>query len=240
LTGEYTSFTEAHSHEAEQTYCFPANNAMDIISFIAFTLKEVRYVKRWVAAGIILFIPVVNFFSLGYLSRSAGLTMIGGIGLPMWDRKNDLWRDGARLVYVVILYEALPCSLFSFSFLLSSFGNVITVLIGAVMKVLAVFAFIFCSFFIPFAFCAFVQSTDVRRAFEFERIAGAVKEVLLPYLAGYFLAALCMYAAFALHVIPYLLGFVLSSILIYYVLLVSTHYFTQIFMRTSLSARTPS
>jgi hypothetical protein len=211
---------------------------MDIISFVVFTLKEVRYVKRWVAAGIILFIPGINFFSLGYLSRSAGLAMIGGIGLPTWERKNELWREGAKLVYVAILYEALPCFLFSFSFLLSSFGNVITVFIGAVMKVLAVLAFIFCSFFIPFAFCAAVQNTDVRGAFEFERIAGAVKEVLPAYLAGYALAVFCIYAAFTLHVIPYLIGFALSSILTYYVLLVSTYYFSQIFRGTSLSART--
>ncbi len=208
---------------------------MDIISFVTFTFREARYIKRWVAAGIILFIPVVNFLSLGYLSRSSGLTMIGGIGLPTWERKNELWREGARLAYIVILYEALPCFLFSFSFLLSSFGNVITVFIGAIMKVLAVLAFIFCSFFLPFAFCTSVQETDVRRAFEFEKIAGAVKEVLAAYVAGYGLAAFCMYVAFRLHVIPYLFGFALSSILIYYVLLVSTYYFTRLFMRTSLS-----
>ncbi len=210
---------------------------MDIISFVVFTLKEVRYVKRWVAAGIIFFIPVANFYSLGYLSRSSGLTMIGGIGLPTWERKNELWREGIKLVYVVILYEALPCFLFSFSFLLSSFGNVVTVFIGAVMKFVAVLAFIFCSFFIPFAFCAAVQSADVRGAFEFERIAGAVKEVLPAYLAGYVLAAFCMYAAYTLHVIPYLLGFALSSIIIYYVLLIATYYFSQIFRRTSLSGK---
>ncbi len=208
---------------------------MDIISFVSFTFKEARYIKRWIAAGIILLIPVANFLSLGYLSRSSSLTMIGGIGLPTWERKNELWREGARLVYIMILYEALPCSLFSFSFLLSSFGNVVTVFIGGIVKVLAVLAFIFCSFFIPFAFCVSVQDTDVRRAFEFEKIAGAVKEVLVAYVAGYGLAAICMYVAYRFHVIPYL-SFALSSVLIYYVLLVSTYYFTRLFMRTSLSA----
>ena len=206
---------------------------MDIISFVTFTFNG-RYIKRWISAGIMLFIPIVNFLSLGYLSRSAGLTMIGGIGLPTWERKNELWREGARLAYVVILYEALPCFLFSFSFLLSSFGNVVTVFIGVIMKVLSVLAFIFCSFFLPFAFCTSVQDTDLRRAFEFEKIAGAVQEVLVAYVAGYGLAAFCMYVAFRLHVIPYLFGFALSSVLIYYVLLVSTYYFSQLFGKTSL------
>ncbi|MGD0230088.1 MAG: DUF4013 domain-containing protein [Syntrophorhabdales bacterium] len=209
---------------------------MDIVSFVVFTFNT-RYIRRWISAGIILFIPGANFLSLGYLSRSSNLSMIGGVGLPTWERKNEMWWEGAKLACIVILYEALPSFLFSFGFLLSSFGNSITVFIGNIMRVLAFVAFIFCSFFIPFAFCVFVEGTDVRRAFEFERIAGAVREALVPYVLGYGLSVLCMYIAYKLHSIPYLLGFALSSILIYYVLLVSTYYFTQLFKRTSLSTR---
>ena len=207
---------------------------MDIVSFIVFTFNA-RYIKRWISAGVILFIPAVNFLSLGYLSRSSNLSMIGGIGLPTWERKNEMWWEGAKLACIVVLYEALPSFLFSFGFLLKSFGNTVTVFIGGIMTILALLAFIFCSFFIPFAFCVFVEGADVRRAFEFEKIAGAVKDVLIPYVFGYAGSALSMYIAYKLHVIPYLFGFALSSILIYYVLLVSTYYFTQLFKRTSLS-----
>lgn len=207
---------------------------MDVVSFVVFSCNT-RYMLRWISAGLILFIPVANFLSLGYLSRTSSLSMIGGIGLPTWEGKNEIWREGAKLAYIVILYEALPCFLFSFGFLLSSFGNVITVFIGSIMKMLAVLAFICCSFFIPFAFCAFVDRTEVGKAFEFERIAVAVKEVLPAYLFGYLLSAFCMYGAYKLHGIPYLFGFALSSVLTYYVLLVSTYYFTQLFKKTSLS-----
>jgi hypothetical protein len=190
---------------------------------------------RWISAGAILFIPGVNFLSLGYLLRSSDLSMIGGIGLPTWERKNELWWDGAKLACVVVLYEALPSFLFSFGFLLSSFGNPVTVFIGGIMRLLSIFAFVICSFFIPFAFCVFIESVDVRRAFEFERIAGAVKEVLVPYACGYCASVLCVYIAYRFHSIPYLIGFLLSSILIYYVLLVSTYFFTQLFKRTTLA-----
>jgi hypothetical protein len=207
---------------------------MDIASYIVFSFTR-RYMMRWISAGIILFIPGANFLSLGYLSRASSLSMIGGIGLPTWERKNELWWEGAKLFCVFVLYEALPCFLFSFGFLLSSFGNFITVFIGGIMKVLAGIAFIVCSFFVPFAFCAFVKGTDMRRAFEFEKIAGAVKEVLMPYILGYALSVFCMYATYELHRIPYLFGFALSSVLTYYVLLVSTYGFTQLFGRTGLS-----
>jgi hypothetical protein len=208
---------------------------MDVVSFILFSFKT-RYSLRWIYAGIILFIPVVDFLSLGYLWRTSGLSMIGGIGLPTWERKNELWREGARLAYIVVLYEALPSFLFSSGFLLSSFGSFITIFIGGALKLLAAVAFVACSFFIPFAFCAFVEGTDVRKAFAFEKIGGAVKEVLFPYVFGYILTACCMYVSYRLLAIPYLLGFALSSVLTFYVLLVSTFHFTQLFRKTSMSS----
>jgi hypothetical protein len=209
---------------------------MDVVSFVVFSFNT-RYVLRWICAGIILFIPVVNFLSLGYLWRTSGLSMIGGMGLPTWERKDELWKEGARLAYIIVLYEALPSFLFSFGFLLSSFGSFITIFIGGAMKFLAAVAFVACSFFIPFAFCAFVEGTEVRKAFEFEKIAGAVKEVLFPYAIGYVLTACAAYVSYKLLAIPYLLGFALSSILTFYVLLVSTYYFTQLFRKTSMSSK---
>jgi hypothetical protein len=208
---------------------------MDVVSFVFFSFNR-RYIMRWIGAGIIFFIPVANFLSLGYLWRASGLSMIGGIGLPTLDHKNELWKEGARLAYVVILYEALPSFLFSFGFLLSSFGNFITVLIGGAMKVLAAVAFLLCSFLIPFAFCAFVEGLELRRAFEFEKIVAAIREVVLHYVFGYAITACCLFVSYRLLAIPYLLGFVLSSILTYYVLLVSTFYFTQLFKKTTMSS----
>jgi hypothetical protein len=208
---------------------------MDVVSFVFFSFNK-RFVLRWIGAGIIFFIPVANFFSLGYLWRASGLSMIGGIGLPTWDRKGELWKEGARLAYIVILYEALPSFLFSFGFLLASFGNFVTVFIGGVMKVLAVIAFVLCSFLIPFAFCAFVEGLEIKKAFEFEKIIMALKEVFLHYVFGYILSACCLLVSYKLLAIPYLLGFILSSILTFYVLLVSTYYFTQLFKRRGTSS----
>lgn len=209
---------------------------MDVMSFARFSFNR-RYVLRWVAAGIIFFIPVVDFFSLGYLWRAAGLSMIGGIGLPTLDQKKELWKEGARIAYIIILYEALPSFLFAFGFLLSSFGNIITNFMGGVMNVLAAIAFILCSFLLPFAFCAFVEGKDLNKAFEFEGIVAAVREVIIPYVAGYAVVICCSFVAYKLIAsIPYLfvLGFLLFSVLVFFFLLVSTYYFTQLFKRTHM------
>jgi len=208
---------------------------VDIVPFILLTFNS-RFVMRWVWGGLILLIPVVNFLPLGYLTKTSNLLMIGGIGLPTWDERGGVWRDGARLFYIFVLYEALPSFLFSCGFFLASFGNFITAFLGLILKWAAALAFVGCSFFLPFGFCAFAENKDVRSAFEFEKIAVAVKEVLAHYLLGFVITAACLYVTYKLHRIPFLLGFLLSSVLTYYVVLGATYYFTQLVRRTSASA----
>jgi hypothetical protein len=207
---------------------------MDVLSFVVFSFNT-RYMMRWIVAGIIFFVPVLDFLSLGYLWRTSGLSMIGGIGLPTWERKGELWREGARLTYIIILYEALPSFLCSLGFLLSSVPTFITHFVGHLIIFFAAIAFLLCSYLLPFAFCTFVESMEVKKAFDFERIAGAVKEVFAPYTLGYALSILCLYVTYELHRIPYI-GFILLLILTFYVLLVATYYFTQLFRKTRLSS----
>jgi hypothetical protein len=207
---------------------------MDIVSFIVFSVNT-RYMLRWIGAGLILFIPILNFLSVGYLSKASNLFLIGGIGLPTWEDKSDVFRQGAYLLYIMILYLAVPSFLFSCWFLLVSFGNFFTTFMGGVMKLLAAVAFVVCSFFMPFAFCAFSEKMELRRAFDFEAIVVAVKGVWVPYTFGYLVSAVFVFLVFKFHRIPYI-GFLLSSVLAYYVLLLATYYFTQLFMRTSLHA----
>jgi hypothetical protein len=197
--------------------------------FVRLTFNR-RFVVRWIVAGILFFIPVVNFLSLGYLWRTSGLSMVGGLGLPTWEHRSELWREGARLAYIVILYESVPCFLFSFGFLLLSFGDIVTNYLGWASQVLSAFIFVVCTFFIPFAFCVFVETTEVRQAFEFERIIMTVKRVVVRYSIGYALIGCAMYLASKLRSIPYF-GIVLVSVLVFYVMLVSTYFFTQLFRK---------
>lgn len=205
---------------------------MDIVGFIVFSLNT-RVILRWVGAGLVVLVPILNILSLGYLSKASHLFLTGGVGLPTWEEKNDIFRQGAYLLYILILYFAVPSFLFSCWFLLVSFGNLFAAFVGGAMKLLAGLAFLGCSFFIPFAFCTFSESMELPRAFDFEGIAAAVKEVWVPYLFGYLVSAVFVYLAFKFHRIPYI-GFLLSSVLTYYILLLSTYYFTQLYKRTSM------
>jgi hypothetical protein len=143
----------------------------------------------------------------------------------------------AKFVYIIILYEAVPGFLFSCAFLLTSFNNFVTVFMAGILKILAAGAFVACTFFIPFALCSFSENIELRRAFDFEGIVRGVKGVLAPYLVGYVLSGACLYVTYKLHRIPYLIGFILSSLLTYYVLVVATYYYSQLFKKTPLAGR---
>ncbi len=205
---------------------------MDIIPFIQFTMNS-RFVARWVVGGLILYIPGVDLFSLGYLSKASRLLMIGSIGLPTWEKKNEIWMEGMKLIFVLILYEAIPCFLFSFGFFLTSLTS-ITAFFGRMIIKLSYVAFFLCSFFIPFAFATFSEEMDFRKALEFEKIYRGIKEVLVPYLGGYVGSLILLSICLALIRIPFI-GFIVSPIFTYYALLIATYYFTRLYVRTSLT-----
>jgi len=205
---------------------------MDIIPFIQFSLNS-RYISRWIYGGLILYIPVLNFLSLGYLSNASRLILIGGIGLPTWQNKMDIWVEGVRLIFIFILYEAIPFFLFSCGFFLTTLSS-ITAFFGHIIIKLSYIALLLFSFFIPFAFATFSEQMDFRKALEFEKILNGIKEVFIPYLGGYLGTLIALYICKLIMRIPYLIGFILSSILTYYVFLISTYYFTELFKKTTL------
>jgi hypothetical protein len=189
---------------------------------------------RWISSGIILYIPVLNFFSLGYLAKASRLLMIGSVGLPTWERKSDIWMEGVKLLFIFILYEAIPFFLFSFGFFLTTLTS-ITAFFGHILIKLSYLALFLCSFFIPFAYAAFSEVSDFKKALEFDKILNGIKEVFIPYTGGYIGALIVLYICKTIIRIPYLVGFILSSVLTYYALLIATYYFTRLYIKTTLS-----
>lgn len=206
---------------------------MDIFAFIRFTFNS-RYIARWIYGGLLMYIPVVNFFSLGYLAKTSRILLIGSIGLPTWEDKMAIWTNGVKLLFVFILYEAVPFFLFSTGFFLTTLGS-IPAFFGNIVISISYLALLIFSFFIPFAFSVFSEKMELRDALEFERIFNGIKEVFVPYLGGYICTLIALYICTVMIKIPYLIGFILSSLCTYYVFLLATYYFIHFFKKTSLA-----
>lgn len=206
---------------------------MDIIPFIRFTVNS-RYIARWIIGGVVLFVPVLNFFSIGFLSRTSRLILVGGIGIATWQEKYLTWIEGVKLLFVFILYNAIPFFMFSSGFFLTTL-NTFTAFFGHLMIKAAIFIiFPICSFFLPFAFTIFAERTDFRDALEFGEILRGIKEVLVEYILGYAATIGAIYVALLFMHIPYVIGFLISSVLTYYTLLLSAFFFTGLYRKTSL------
>lgn len=207
---------------------------MNIIPFLQLTLN-VRFISRWIWAGVIFCIPILNFLSLGFLSRTSRLVIIGGVGLPTWEERYETWIEGTKLLFVFILYNAIPFFMFSCGFFLISL-NIFTAFFGQIFRILSVIALLVCTFLIPFALATFAERMDFKEAFEFERILRGIKEVFIEYIIGYVAALCALYICVWIMRIPYLMGLIPGSILSYYVLLVAAYYFTELYRKTSLAA----
>ncbi len=209
---------------------------MDIASFVRFTFNT-RYMTRWIYSGLVLYIPVVNFFSLGYLAKASRLFIIGGMGLPTWQDKYDTWIEGIKLLFIFILYGAIPFFMFSCGFFLTTLTS-ITAFFGNIIIILSYAALLVCSFFLPFAFATYAEKMDFRKALEFENVLRGIKEVFVEYVAGYVGLLILLYICKLIIRIPYFIGFIASSVLTYYIFLVATYYFTELYKKTTLASLT--
>lgn len=159
--------------------------------------------------------------------------MVAGLGLPTWQDKNAIWLDGLKLIFVFILYEAVPFFLFSCGFFLTTLSE-ITAFFGNVVIQLSYGALVIFSFPLPFAFAVFSDRGDFRAALEYEKVLKAIREEIIPYAIGYIATLLGLYVCRVVIKIPFLIGFVLASMLTCYILLIATYYFTELYKRTSL------
>ena len=88
-------------------------------------LEENNHLQKLLIGGILMFIPIVNIFALGYIFR-AGTNMLrnsGKFSLPEWNNWPALFIDGLKLVVISILYAGVPMAL---AWVISIFLNTIT------------------------------------------------------------------------------------------------------------------
>ncbi len=72
-------------------------------------INEPEFGSRFLIGGLLSFIPVVNFFSLGYLFRySKQVRNEDNYGLLPWDNWTGLFIDGLKLFLIVLVFAGIP------------------------------------------------------------------------------------------------------------------------------------
>ena len=75
-------------------------------------IQNPQFLFTFLIGGLLCFVPVLNFFALGYLYRmTKRLRATGSLSLPEWDNLRSLFLDGIRLLIVFLIYAFLPMTL---------------------------------------------------------------------------------------------------------------------------------
>lgn len=83
---------------------------MNTINKIIEKIKSDReYIQKILIGGLLMFIPIVNIFALGYLYRYAGqVKSTGPVGLPTWDKWGNLFLAGLIFLGIGFLFGLVP------------------------------------------------------------------------------------------------------------------------------------
>jgi hypothetical protein len=156
------------------------------------------------------------------------------MGIATWQEKYEAWLEGVKLLFVFILYNAIPFFMFSSGFFLTTL-NTFTAFFGQLMIKAAVIRHLSRMLFLSALRFHYLRGAHrFQGALEFEDILRGIREVLVEYIIGYAATIGAVYVALLFMHIPYLIGFLISSVLTYYVLLLSAFFFTNLYRRTSL------
>jgi hypothetical protein len=99
-------------------------------------------IKDWVKViilGIILIIPIVNFIGLGYYLRIIKSTLAGLDELPEFERVEELFIDGIKLLIVCIIYAIVPLIFYALSFAFP--GSVFFIIAIIFAIIISIFAY---------------------------------------------------------------------------------------------------
>jgi hypothetical protein len=75
-------------------------------------LKTPNVWQKIAIGGILSFVPVLNFFALGYIYRYLEkLQLRGDLELPEWERWDQLFFDGIRMAIIGVIFFIVPVAL---------------------------------------------------------------------------------------------------------------------------------
>lgn len=71
--------------------------------------QDPQWIQKLLIGGILMFIPIVNLFALGYLYRfTSDIHFSGRIKLPHWNNWGQMFIEGLIFLGVILLYGFIP------------------------------------------------------------------------------------------------------------------------------------
>lgn len=167
-------------------------------------LKDGDWIVKILLGSFISIIPVLNFLALGYFAVCINYGYHGRQEMPEWDNWADLFREGATVFLIMLVYILLPAAV--------SFIIAMLPVVGLVLA--SILAFIFCMV-MPMSIANYSRTHNFSDAFQLGEIFYYISRVINPYTLSYLIAVILLgVGAGILGTIP-VIGFLGSVVLFY-------------------------
>ncbi|MBR9690960.1 DUF4013 domain-containing protein [Candidatus Woesearchaeota archaeon] len=133
--------------------------------------------QKFIIGALLNILPIINFFSFGYVLKAAKMTLNKQDGLPEWDNWGDLFLQGLLSIAILIVYT-IPVAIIAGIIAISSGLSLLTVqsfdmnMFAALgtTAIVAVVLLLILWYVIPSAILAYVQENRFGAAFEFKNV----------------------------------------------------------------------
>lgn len=142
-------------------------------------------IVKLLIGGVLQFIPIINFFSFGYMLECYANGALKREEMPEWDDWGSKFVNGLLIAIISFIYVLIPSIFFG-----SSFSAMIinpSYNIGGGSFILAIIVFIIFTFALPMALANFAVKKSFGAAFEFGYIFKLIASSLGRYIGAYLL-----------------------------------------------------
>jgi len=192
--------------------------------------------------GVIMLFPVINFVSLGFLATKLE-NSIDQKKVPIkWEDIRLLFIKGSKIFLICTSYLLLPV-LFAFlgGFFITNLarGKIFSLFYfrGQTLNIIATLLLLITLYFLPFAVCLFLESKNIKKAFDIKENIGRIMLIPQEYtiLFGIIIALLVVSTVIILFLMNWQAAALLGGFIIFYDNMVITNLLCKFFPRKSIN-----
>ncbi|HOJ39861.1 MAG TPA: DUF4013 domain-containing protein [bacterium] len=207
------------------------------------TAKTGRNAQDILIGGTLLFFPIIQFISIGFLLKKLDLILRLEKTSPRWDENlKELLIWGVMGAGVALVYLAIPFLLMLLSgFFVSTLsgGKILSLFFvrGQVINLVMILFFIFTTFLLPMAIPIMLESKNLRRAFNIPLILDRIFLIPRDYVITYATILSLYIASLAIIflITQLVIGLILAGFLLFYDGYASIHLIGKVFPRQSVT-----
>ncbi|MFN4227362.1 MAG: DUF4013 domain-containing protein [Candidatus Ratteibacteria bacterium] len=197
--------------------------------------------------GILLFFPIINFISLGYISEKLRVGILLEKKKLKWDENIKIFfLKGIYLFILILGYFLIP---FIFLFLgvyfisVLSQGEIVSLFLfrGLILIILSTILFLIALYFLLFGICVYLEENSLKKGFDLREVLGKVFLIPKEYTIIYILVVgiLLISVVVLTLLLNWITGLLFSGFLLFYDMVVISNLLIKFYPRKAVNVQLP-